>query len=318
MSCWSLRPSRFRRASPANARNRPRWTVRGQSAFGALANSRRDSCRRAGHRAWLRAVARRDCAVVVHDRDERCRRWKHRRQRRCAFACGHAAQCAGRRCGAQHRRAGACGPVDPRRRSRERGRERPRRDRAGEHRRHELRSRAAARDGRGAAARRRIEACRMRRCRHPRNARSPTPARCWSARRTSKRSSARSGCSKARSAPRRSQRRAARLRPRTAHAGGARARSCARRANAACWRAMRCAAPSWPIRVRPRVAADVAHHLFWGEWNAAQAAQWYALARREAPQDAEILRDLRLVCAGRRPHRRRDGGDECRAGDRAA
>jgi DNA-binding winged helix-turn-helix (wHTH) protein/Tfp pilus assembly protein PilF len=40
------------------------------------------------------------------------------------------------------------------------------------------------------------------------------------------------------------------------------------------------------------VAADVAHHLFWGEWNAAQAAQWYALARREAPQDAEILRDF--------------------------
>jgi Tfp pilus assembly protein PilF len=40
------------------------------------------------------------------------------------------------------------------------------------------------------------------------------------------------------------------------------------------------------------VAADVAHHLFWGEWNSAQAAQWYALARREAPQDAEILRDF--------------------------
>jgi DNA-binding winged helix-turn-helix (wHTH) protein/Tfp pilus assembly protein PilF len=40
------------------------------------------------------------------------------------------------------------------------------------------------------------------------------------------------------------------------------------------------------------IASDVAHHLFWGEWNAAQAAQWYALARREAPQDAEILRDF--------------------------
>jgi len=40
------------------------------------------------------------------------------------------------------------------------------------------------------------------------------------------------------------------------------------------------------------VAADVAHHLFWGEWNAAQASQWYALAQREAPQDAEILRDF--------------------------
>ncbi len=39
------------------------------------------------------------------------------------------------------------------------------------------------------------------------------------------------------------------------------------------------------------VAADVAHHLFWGEWNVAQAAEWYALARREAPQDADILRD---------------------------
>jgi Tfp pilus assembly protein PilF len=39
------------------------------------------------------------------------------------------------------------------------------------------------------------------------------------------------------------------------------------------------------------VAADVAHHLFWGEWDAAQAAQWYALARQGAPQDAEILRD---------------------------
>ncbi|HEY2396609.1 MAG TPA: winged helix-turn-helix domain-containing protein [Rudaea sp.] len=39
------------------------------------------------------------------------------------------------------------------------------------------------------------------------------------------------------------------------------------------------------------VAADVAHHLFWAEWNAAQAADWYALARREAPQDADILRD---------------------------
>jgi len=39
------------------------------------------------------------------------------------------------------------------------------------------------------------------------------------------------------------------------------------------------------------VAADVAHHLFWAEWNAAQAADWYALARREAPQDADILHD---------------------------
>jgi len=40
------------------------------------------------------------------------------------------------------------------------------------------------------------------------------------------------------------------------------------------------------------VAADVAHHLFWGEWNTGQASQWYAQARREAPQDAEILRDF--------------------------
>ena len=39
------------------------------------------------------------------------------------------------------------------------------------------------------------------------------------------------------------------------------------------------------------VAADVARQLFWGEWNAAQAAEWYALARREAPQDADILHD---------------------------
>lgn len=39
------------------------------------------------------------------------------------------------------------------------------------------------------------------------------------------------------------------------------------------------------------VAADVAHHLFWAEWNGAQAADWYALARREAPQDADILHD---------------------------
>jgi DNA-binding winged helix-turn-helix (wHTH) protein/tetratricopeptide (TPR) repeat protein len=38
------------------------------------------------------------------------------------------------------------------------------------------------------------------------------------------------------------------------------------------------------------VAADVAGQLFWGEWNSREAADWFALARRQAPQDAEILR----------------------------
>jgi DNA-binding winged helix-turn-helix (wHTH) protein len=38
------------------------------------------------------------------------------------------------------------------------------------------------------------------------------------------------------------------------------------------------------------VASDVASHLFWGEWNTAEAADWFALARLEAPQDAQVLR----------------------------
>jgi DNA-binding winged helix-turn-helix (wHTH) protein/Tfp pilus assembly protein PilF len=38
------------------------------------------------------------------------------------------------------------------------------------------------------------------------------------------------------------------------------------------------------------IAADVAGQLFWGEWNAKEAADWFALARRAAPQDAEVLR----------------------------
>jgi len=37
------------------------------------------------------------------------------------------------------------------------------------------------------------------------------------------------------------------------------------------------------------VALDVAGQLFWGEWNAAQAAEWFGLARRIAPQDADVL-----------------------------
>jgi len=47
------------------------------------------------------------------------------------------------------------------------------------------------------------------------------------------------------------------------------------------------------VRADPRsaaTAADVADQLFWGEWNPKEAADWYALARREAPQDAQILR----------------------------
>ena len=38
------------------------------------------------------------------------------------------------------------------------------------------------------------------------------------------------------------------------------------------------------------IAADVAGQLFWGEWNSKEAADWFALARRAAPQDAEVLR----------------------------
>jgi len=37
------------------------------------------------------------------------------------------------------------------------------------------------------------------------------------------------------------------------------------------------------------LADDVAIHLFWGEGNVAAAADWFALARRGAPQDADIL-----------------------------
>lgn len=37
------------------------------------------------------------------------------------------------------------------------------------------------------------------------------------------------------------------------------------------------------------VAADAASQLFWGEGNAALAADWFDLARREAPQDADVL-----------------------------
>lgn len=47
------------------------------------------------------------------------------------------------------------------------------------------------------------------------------------------------------------------------------------------------------VRSDPRsagIAADVAIQLFWGEWNAKEASDWFALARREAPQDAEVLR----------------------------
>jgi DNA-binding winged helix-turn-helix (wHTH) protein/Flp pilus assembly protein TadD len=38
------------------------------------------------------------------------------------------------------------------------------------------------------------------------------------------------------------------------------------------------------------VAADIAKHLYWSEWDSANSAEWFALARREAPQDADILR----------------------------
>jgi DNA-binding winged helix-turn-helix (wHTH) protein/Tfp pilus assembly protein PilF len=38
------------------------------------------------------------------------------------------------------------------------------------------------------------------------------------------------------------------------------------------------------------IAADVAGQLFWGEWNSKEAADWFALARRAAPHDAEVLR----------------------------
>ncbi|HET7065466.1 MAG TPA: winged helix-turn-helix domain-containing protein [Rudaea sp.] len=47
------------------------------------------------------------------------------------------------------------------------------------------------------------------------------------------------------------------------------------------------------VRADPRsagIAADVAGQLFWGEWNSKEAADWFALARRAAPQDAEVLR----------------------------
>jgi len=47
------------------------------------------------------------------------------------------------------------------------------------------------------------------------------------------------------------------------------------------------------IRAEPRsgaVAADVAAHLVWGEWTAAAASNWFALARSEAPDDPAILR----------------------------
>jgi len=37
------------------------------------------------------------------------------------------------------------------------------------------------------------------------------------------------------------------------------------------------------------VAIDVAGQLFWGEWNGPQAAEWFDLARRMAPQDADVL-----------------------------
>ena len=47
------------------------------------------------------------------------------------------------------------------------------------------------------------------------------------------------------------------------------------------------------VRAEPRsgaVAADIATHLFWGEWNTAAAGDWFALARREAPEDPAVLR----------------------------
>jgi len=47
------------------------------------------------------------------------------------------------------------------------------------------------------------------------------------------------------------------------------------------------------VRADPRsagIAADVAGQLFWGEWNSKEAVDWFALARRAAPQDAEVLR----------------------------
>jgi len=37
------------------------------------------------------------------------------------------------------------------------------------------------------------------------------------------------------------------------------------------------------------LAADVGAHLFWADHDIAQAADWYAVARRAAPQDADIL-----------------------------
>ena len=46
------------------------------------------------------------------------------------------------------------------------------------------------------------------------------------------------------------------------------------------------------VAADPRSAAvvqDVANQLYWGEWNGAEAADWFALARRSAPNDAELL-----------------------------
>ena len=37
------------------------------------------------------------------------------------------------------------------------------------------------------------------------------------------------------------------------------------------------------------LAADIGAQLFWADHDAVQAADWYSVARREAPQDAEIL-----------------------------
>jgi hypothetical protein len=61
------------------------------------------------------------------------------------------------------------------------------------------------------------------------------------------------------------------------------------RANAVCWLATRCAAPSTPTRARQESPPDVGGQLFWGEWNSKEAADWFALAGA-APQDAEVLR----------------------------
>ena len=250
VNCCLRRPWRFRPASPATStRIRQQWKRRARRALGTLANTRRDYCRRAGRHARLRAAAGGDCPIMDHDRNERRRR-KHRRQQRRALACGQLRIAldgdAARSNGEPVRvalaiRGGEVVSADVSGRGATEqmsindtsfGRER-------------LCSRRCAR----AAARRCIEAaeCGLAGARGTRVRR-----RRYAARRCGERRNDRARGQTARKHAQRrarSQWRAARLRALTAHAGSARARS-GIGTRSPLWRAMRCAALSWPIRVR--------------------------------------------------------------------